>query len=232
MTSLHGDVSYPSGSKTMPAYLALPEGDGPFPALVIIHEIFGLNDNMRAIAGRFAEQGYAALAVDLFAGQNRAICMARFMADMNLNSLDHPGIRDLKTGLTWLAEQPYVDPERLGAVGFCMGGSFAIAWACTDQRLKAIAPFYGRNPRPEEAVRRMCPVVGSYPDPDFTTAAGKKLDEILDTCDVAHDIKIYKGAKHSFFNDTNHASYDPAASADAWQRILVFFREHIAGTPS
>ena len=83
--------------------------------------------------------------------------------------------------------------------------------------------------RQGESGRAQAPieVVGSYPDPNFTTAAGRKLDEILDTCDVPHDIKIYKGARHGFFNDQRPSAYNAEASADAWQRTLAFFREHI-----
>ncbi|MBM2849120.1 MAG: carboxymethylenebutenolidase [Anaerolineales bacterium] len=107
-----------------------------------------------------------------------------------------------------------------------MGGAFAIAWACTDNRLKAIAPYYGRSPRPLEAVARLCPVVGSYPDPDFTTAEGRKLDALLDTYNVPHDIKIYPGARHSFFNDQG-PRYNADAAQDSWQRVLAFFKEHV-----
>jgi carboxymethylenebutenolidase len=70
-------------------------------------------------------------------------------------------------------------------------------------------------------------VVGSYPDPDFTTEAGRKLDEVLDTYDISHDIKIYPGARHSFFNDQRPQSYNAEAAADAWQRTLAFFKQHI-----
>ena len=221
------NITFPSAHKSLEAYLAYPDGAGPFPAVVVIHEIFGLNDNIREIARRFANEGYAALAVDLFSGQNRIVCMTRLMSGLFLNSLEHQGIKDLRAALTTLEGMPFVDKACLGAIGYCLGGGLAIAWACTDQRLKAIAPFYGANPRPVEAVKRLCPVVGSYPDPDFTTAQGRKLDEILDTCGVPHDIKIYPGAKHSFFNDQRPASYDATASAYAWQRTLVFFKEHI-----
>jgi carboxymethylenebutenolidase len=110
-----------------------------------------------------------------------------------------------------------------------MGGGFAIAWACQDNRLKAIAPYYGANPRPLEAVARMCPVVGSYPDKDFTTSAGQKLDTALDRYDVPHDIKIYPNTRHSFFNDQGPA-YAEAAARDSWQRILKFFSEHIGAS--
>src|SRR3989475_9595519 len=171
-------------------FLALPDGDAPHPAVVVIHEAYGLNDNMRDITRRLAGAGYAALAVDLFTGRNRAICMARYMTGMLMGSVNRYGIDDLKAALTFLAKHPDVDAQRLGAIGFCMGGGFAIAWACTDSRLKAIAPFYGVNPRPLDAVSRLCPVVGSYPERDFTARAGQRLDQALTSHNIVHDIKI------------------------------------------
>jgi carboxymethylenebutenolidase len=219
-------IQFPFAGQSRPAYLALPEGSGPFPAVVVIHEIFGLNENIKEIARRFAGAGYAALAVDLFAGRNRAVCMARFMGQMQFKPLDNPSQAELKAALTYLAARPEVDAARLGAIGFCMGGSFAIAWACTDDRLKSIAPFYGVNPKPFEAVKRACPVVGSYPGKDFTASHGRKLDAALDGYDIPHDIKVYPDARHSFFNDRGRA-YDAAASQDAWERILAFFGERL-----
>lgn len=219
-------VSFRGENDQLQGYLARPEGDGPFPGIVIIHEVFGLTENIKDIARRFAGEGYAALGVDLFAGRNRAVCMARFMGGTFLDSLDHGGIRDLKAALGVLAEQSVVDADRIGAIGFCLGGGFAVAWACTDERLKAIAPFYGTNPRPLEAVSRSCPVVGSYPEKDFTAKSGRKLEAQLARSGVPHDIKVYAGAKHSFFNDRGRA-HDPAASEDAWRRTLAFFGEHL-----
>jgi carboxymethylenebutenolidase len=224
-------VTFPFGKTMRSAYYARPEGTGPFPGVVIIHEIFGLNENIKDIARRFARKGYAALAVDLFANRNRALCMSRVMYGMLVTPLKNSGLNELKAALSYLGEQPEVDSERLGAIGFCMGGGFAIAWACTDARLKAIAPFYGANPRPLAAVQRSCPVVGSYPEKDFTAKAGQKLEAALEQYNIPHDIKVYPGAKHSFFND-QRGSYDAAASADAWQRVLVFFGERIGGSAS
>lgn len=227
MTISTQTVSFSAGKSTLEAYLAKPEGAGPFPAVVVIHEILGLNDNIRDITQRFASEGYVALAVDLFAGRNRMVCMFRFMSGMFTNSLNHQGIKDLKAALTYLTQHPGVDAQRLGAIGFCMGGGFAIGWACADDRLKVIAPFYGVNPRPLEAVARSCPVVGSYPEKDFTAGMGRKLDEVLNAYDVEHDIKIYPEAKHSFFNEQRTTHYHAEASADAWQRTLAFFKERL-----
>jgi carboxymethylenebutenolidase len=192
---------------------------------VVIHEAYGLNDNIRDIAGRFAHEGYAALAVDLFTDHSRAVCMAQLMGSL-LTGREPGSIRDLAASMDYLVALPEVDPDRVGAIGFCMGGGFAIAWGRRDRRLRAIAPFYGTNPRPIEAVRRMCPVVGSYPGKDFTARSGRKLDAHLAGLGVARDIKVYPGARHSFFNDAGKA-YDADAATDAWQRTLAFFAEHV-----
>lgn len=211
---------------TIGAYYVRPEGDGPFPAVVVIHEAYGLNENIKDITRRFAEVGYAALGVDLFAGRSQVICMARFFSGIFLNSLDHEGIRDLKAALTYLTKQPEIDAERIGAIGFCMGGSFAVAWASTDSRLKVIAPFYASNPRPLNAAARSCPVVGSYPENDFTANPGRNLKTLLDASGIENDIKVYPNAKHSFFNNQS-GNYNPAASEDAWQRTLAFFTQKL-----
>jgi carboxymethylenebutenolidase len=208
------------------SYLALPDGVGPFPGIVVIHEASGLNDNIRSICRRFAAEGYAALGVDLFGGHSRAVCMARMFVGAMRGNLDHYGVPALKTALGQLASLPAADGSRIGAVGFCLGGSIVLTWACTDERLTAIAPFYGAAPKPREAIRRLCPVVGSWPGRDFTTKAAGILEADLTAAGIPHDLKVYPGAKHSFFND-QWRNYDSAAAADSWQRVLVFFDEHV-----
>lgn len=219
-------VEFPFGAVTRPAYLARPAGPGPFPAVVVIHEVFGLNDNIRDIARRLAGEGYVALAVDLFAGGHRRLCMVRVMAGLLLRSTRSRGVGELKEALTYLAARPNVDETRMGAIGFCMGGGYALAWACTDDRLKAIAPYYGSNPRPLDQVSRACPIVGSYPAKDFTAGAARKLGTALERYHVPHEITIYPEAKHSFFNDQGR-SYNAAAATESWQRVLAFFGQHL-----
>ncbi len=226
MSPLIETVEFTSGNTQRAGYLARPEGEARYPAVVVIHEIFGLNENIRDVARRLAAEGYLTLAVDLFAGRRRALCMARFMAGTLIGSVDRFGIGDLKAALTYLAERPDVDPERIGAVGFCMGGGFAIAWACTDPRLKVIAPFYASNPRPIDAVARSCPVVGSYPEKDFTAAAGRALQRALVRFGIPNDVRIYPGARHSFFNDRG-SRHDLVATDDSWRRLLAFFAERL-----
>jgi carboxymethylenebutenolidase len=220
------DVSFPAGKRNLNGYLARPDGVGPFPGILVIHEAYGLNENIKDITRRFAGQGYAALAVDLFANRNRVVCMFSIFVGIQSNSLKNGTVAELKSTLTYLAGVDGVDSARLGAVGYCMGGSLAIALACSDNRLKAIAPYYGMNPNPIESVKNLCPLIGSYPSEDFTASAGKKLDKAMDEYQIPHDIKIYPGAKHSFFNDTGRA-YSPDAANDSWERVLAFFQEFV-----
>lgn len=95
-----------------------------------------------------------------------------------------------------------------------------------DENLKAASVFYGFNPRPLEAVARACPLVGSYPERDLTATQGRKLDAALETHQIPRDVKIYPGARHSFFNERGRA-YDAAAAQDSWQRTLAFFATHL-----
>src|SRR5690349_7443461 len=101
-------IKIPNGTPNLSDYLVYPAGEGKFPVVVVIHEAFGLNENIKDITQRFAEAGYAALAVDLFAGRNQMVCMARFIINMLLGKLNHGGIRDLKVSLDWLEQQPKV----------------------------------------------------------------------------------------------------------------------------
>ncbi|MGO8685818.1 MAG: dienelactone hydrolase family protein [Candidatus Dormibacteria bacterium] len=224
------DVVIDSPQGRLRGCLAVPETPGPHPGVVVIHEIYGLNDNIRDITGRLAAEGYASLAVDLFSGRNRALCMARLMGGALIGRSSF-AVTDLGASAEFLGAQPEVDGTRVGVVGFCMGGGLALAWGCRDRRLRAIAPFYATNPRPLGAVRRLCPVVGSYPGRDFTARAGRRLATRLSAFGIAHDVKVYPGARHSFFNDRGSA-HDPAASADAWERTLAFFAGHVRAGPA
>ena len=222
-------VSVPraSGGGTMECYYARPQAAGLYPGVIIIHEIYGLNENIRGIADRFAEQGYASLAVDLFSNRNRAMCMMQTFYGMLLRPLNNPILSDLQSSMEFLRQQPDVDATHTGAVGFCMGGAYALQLAITQQGMKAASVFYGANPRPLEAIAQACPIIGSYPDKDFTTQAARDLDAALTRADVAHDIKIYDNTLHSFFSQ-QRSPFEVDASRDAWERMLAFFAEHLS----
>ncbi|MGE5464599.1 MAG: dienelactone hydrolase family protein [Syntrophothermus sp.] len=221
-------VSVPraNGKGTMESFFVIPEGPGPFPGLVVIHEAFGLNDNIRGIAGQFASQGYAALAVDLFSNRNRIMCMLQAFHGMLIRPLHNPMLADLSSSIHFLQKQPAVDADRIGAVGFCMGGGYALQLAVTDRGMKAASVFYGVAPKPLEAFAQSCPIVGSYPEKDFTAAGARELEAVLEKSDIPHEIKFYENTQHSFFNQ-QRTPFEVEASKDAWQRMLSFFNEHL-----
>ncbi len=210
----------------MDSYLVVPSAPGPIPGVVVIHEIFGLNQNIREIADRFSGEGYIAMAVDLFSGANRVACMLRIIYGMLIRPFENGIIADLHSAIRYLRSQDGVDPSRIGVVGFCMGGSYALQLACTDQDLRAASVFYGMNPRPLEQVARACPIVGSYPEKDFTASAARKLEPMLERFGVPHDIKVYPDARHSFFNDRGR-TFQAEAAADSWGRMMTFFHTHL-----
>lgn len=223
-----GEIVFRNGRDSGPAlkgFLARPAGKGPYPGLIVLHEIFGVNEQMRAETRRLARAGYAALAVDLFSGG--PLCVYKSVRDMMNPSSDNESTRALQAALDHLAAMRFVDPLRLGALGFCMGGNFAIALARQDRRLKVIAPFYGFLPPSVRSFESFCPVVGSYPGLDYTAIDANKLARGLRAAEVSHDVKVYPGTVHSFTNERMPLAYNAEASRDAWDRTLRFFAEHL-----
>jgi carboxymethylenebutenolidase len=163
----------------------------------MIYEILGMSDEMRRVARDLAAEGYAVLIPDLFArGRVRPLCVAATMRTMVTGS--GAAMDDLEAARRWLADRPEVDGTRLGTIGFCMGGSFALLLARTGL-YKVSAPFYGRPPD----LPRSCPVVASFGGRDLgMRGAPEKLTADLDAAGVPHDVKVYPDAGHSFFTRT------------------------------
>jgi carboxymethylenebutenolidase len=211
------------------AFLARPKSGENLPGVLIIHEIFGLNENIRDIARRFAREGYVALAVDLYSKENvRQLCIFKTVAGMIISARKTAHMGALDEAANWLKNLPGVSPEKLGVIGFCMGGGYALAFAVSSKQLQAVSAFYGMNPRPLDSVAQACPVMASYGSKDqFFAKQGLKLEKKLKEFGIPHDVKVYEDANHAFFNDT-WSNYNPEAAKDAWQRTLAFFSEHIS----
>lgn len=233
------DLTFPcSTGRPMRAALAVPKSDGRRPAVIVIHEIFGLNDDIRRMTGRFGDLGYVALAPDLYDTSGpRILCIARTV--LSLNRRDGPAFADLEAARRWLATRPEVDASRIGVAGFCLGGGFALLYAARGS-LGAAAAFYGDVPKTAEELSDVCPVLGGYGGRDKLFAGqGRRLEEHLTALGVPHDVRIYPEAGHSFMSHHTGAlatiagwspmaaGHDPVAEADSWSRIERFFGEHL-----
>ncbi len=221
----------------MAVYVAVP-GETPAPGVLVLHEVFGLNDDIRSIADRFAALGYVAAAPDLVGGGSLR-CIARALRDLSRS--DGSTVAAAERMLTWLSERPEV-LGGVGVAGFCMGASFAMLLGTTGEA-SVVSAAYGEPPADPELVARMCPTVAHYGGEDrlFRRFAGP-LDDALDRAGVPHDVKLYPGAGHSFMNRGHEehpiarrlaqplmaVGYDPEAAEDAWGRIAGFFATHLA----
>ena len=229
------------GSPNLRGYLARPEGTGPFPSVLMIHEAFGLNDIARRQADRLARAGYLTLAVDLFSDGGMRRCLVSTMR--SLASGTGKAFTDLAMAQAWLERSGQTN-GKIGVIGFCMGGGFALLIA--KDGFDAAAVNYGRLPKnPEEALLGACPVVGNFGKADRTLqGAAAHLDAVLDKLGIEHDVKEFEGAGHAFMNDAELGPRplrplfrvmgikpDPDAAAEAWQRIEDYFARHLAQSP-
>ena len=226
----------------MKALLASPRAEGRRPAVIILHEAFGLNTDIRAKAQRFADHGYVVLAPDLYSTRGAMpFCMVRVMR--GIQGGRGPVLDDLESCRAWLAERPEVDSSRIGVIGFCMGGGIALLFAVRAP-LGVAGVFYGGVPGSASEIDGVCPVVGGYGGKDRVFGKnGKKLERHLRELDVPHDIVTYAGAGHSFMSNHNgiiaklnawgptKVGFNPGAAADSWERIDAFFREHLKVEP-
>jgi len=211
------------------------------PAVIVVHEIMGLNEDIRRLATRFADNGYVALAPDLVGDGFKPFCIARFVQGMGRVGSGRP-YREMAAFQDWLVQRPLVDADRVGMAGFCAGGGFAILYAARGGRdLRAVAPFYAAMPPDESIIPDVCPMVASYGGRDRSYGkTGPMLQAALDAAGIPNDVKTYPDAGHSFMSRHEgmmarigpvlpmHAGFDPDASEDAWGRVLAFFGEHLA----
>jgi carboxymethylenebutenolidase len=228
------------GGGVLKGAAAAPEAPGPHAGVVVIHEVFGDQPEMREVCDEFARRGYVAVMPDLYsAGGPRFLCMARTMMEL---ATGRPGqaIGYLAAAQAWLAARDDVDGQRVGVIGFCMGGSFALAYVGRSAAgVKVAAVNYGEVPRSAEALRSACPIVASYGGRDMITRGhAARLQEHLERLGIEHDVKLYDGAGHSFMTAGNHPvgrlaflpmrlGYEPSAAADAWERVFGFFGERL-----
>jgi carboxymethylenebutenolidase len=227
-----------NGSRKLRGYLASPAGTGPWPALVMIHEVFGLDDVMRRHADHLAGLGYLTLAVDLFSAGGTTRCLVATMTAMIRGH--GRAFADIGAARDYLVASSDCT-GKIGVIGFCMGGGFALLTA--SDGYDAAAVNYGQLPSDlDETLAGACPIVGSYGgrDPQLRGAASR-LDAALNKAGVTHDVKEYPAAGHGFLNDTAkvgprvlrpllrvaNIGPEPDSAKDAWDRIELFFATHL-----
>jgi len=227
-TSKTETVSFRSGEETVSAYLALPDGGGKHPAIVVIHEWWGLNDWVKEQAQKFAEQGYVALAVDLYRGK---VAANPDEAHILMRGLpDDRGMRDLEAAFAYLSSRPDVNASKIGSIGWCMGGSWSIKLAVDQPKLAACVVNYGWLPSDPALLGKIkAPVMGNFGADDQGIPAKdvKAFESAMKADGKTADIRIYDGAGHAFENPNNKQGYRPEAAADAGQRSSAFFQKYL-----
>jgi carboxymethylenebutenolidase len=224
------DVTFPGRACQLKAYVAHQEGGAARPAVMVVQEWWGLDDHIRDVTRRFAQEGYFAVAPDLYSRQGSKVTKDPNVAGELMSKLSkEDGIQDLLSTVDWIKTRKEANSARIGVIGFCMGGSYALLLPCVSKDIKAAAPFYGEIP-PDEKLRDLnCPIFYAYGENDgwITRQDVDRLAAALKKFNKKGEVKIYKGCSHGFFNDTRKDVYAPAEARDAWQKALGLFKENL-----
>jgi carboxymethylenebutenolidase len=222
-------VSYKSGDETVQGILYTPAAKGPFPAIVVIHEWWGLNDWVKEQASKLADQGYVTLAIDLYRGK---VATTPEMAHEIMRGVpDDRAARDLHAAVEFLKAQPSVSKDRIGAIGWCMGGGYALNAALNEPSLKAAVINYGHLATdPAQLAKTNASILGIFGGKD----RGIPVDDVnkfaaaLKKAGKNVEIKIYPDAGHAFENPNNKDGYRAEDAEDAWKRTVAFLAAHLA----
>ena len=230
------DLQFDTPSGTLGGYIARPPEPGPRPGVVVIQDALGLSDDIKEQADRLASAGYLAFAPDLFSGRGIRCVVATLQASRTGKGQAY---EEIAAARRFLAEQPECG-GRIGIIGFCMGGSFAMLCAPRGE-FDASSVNYGEVPKDVQRLAGACPVVGSFGGRDISLRGrAQRLERALGELGVAHDVKEYPDAGHSFMNHLKAGpvptsliefvglGYNHEASEDAWGRILAFFAQHLS----
>jgi carboxymethylenebutenolidase len=225
-TSKAETITFKAGDANIQGYLAVPEGKGPHPALVVIHEWWGLNDWVKEQARKFSDQGYVALAVDLYRGKVATTPEEAHELSRGL-PMDR-AVDDMKAAFDYLAARPDVDKDKIGSVGWCMGGGYSLDLALNEPRLAACAINYGHLATdPAEIARIHAPILGNFGGQDrgITPDDVHAFEKAVKDAGKPIDVKIYPDAGHAFENSNNKGGYRAEDAQDAWTRMIDFFNK-------
>jgi len=222
-------VQFPFAGGNTGGYLSIPKkGNGP--GVVVIQEWWGLVDHIKDVCDRFAEEDFVALAPDLYHGKKAKSPdeAGKLMMAMRIDEAE----RDLSAAAEYLSTHDATTSEKVGVVGFCMGGALSLYTATKNSNIGACVVFYGGHPNVKPDLPNLhAPVLGLYGERDrsVTPAAVRELERKLKELGKQIEVVIYPGAEHAFFNETRPEVYNAEAAADAWQRTIKFLRENLSG---
>lgn len=217
-------VEFKSNGGTARGYLSAPSS-GKGAGVIVLQEWWGLNTQIKSVADRFAEAGFVALAPDLYHGEKATSPdeAGKLMMELNIAETE----KDLRGAINYLLAYPDVTSERVGTVGFCMGGMLSLYAATRNSQVGACVVFYGIHPKFKPELENLrAPVLGFYAEHDKSVppSAVHELEERLRALGKQAEIRIYPNTDHAFFNDKRPEVYNQEAADDAWQRTVEFFR--------
>jgi carboxymethylenebutenolidase len=250
VTIMSTDITLETEHGTCSAHLALPEGAGKYPTLVLIEEIWGVDAHIKDVAERLAREGFIVLAPELLPEDTLALVMGdpqlkidlftpekrekvqpilrEAMAPMSQPEFAEETIAKLRACVDYLVAHAQSN-GKVGSIGFCFGGTYSLHLAINDPRLDACVVLYGMPPEPIDQVASIaCPVLVMTGEKDERIVA--KLPEFeaaMKEHDQEYQSIVYPGVGHAFFNDTNARTYNEAAASDAWEKILAFLHKHL-----
>lgn len=209
--------------------LVRPVDEGSYPAVILIHEWWGVNDDIHQKAEDFAEEGYVALVVDLYNGQStKSSDEARKLASSVRENIQG-AFDNLQGAIDFLKSKDYVDAERLASVGWCFGGGWSYELAKNNLGVKASVIYYGRF-NPEDDLEQMrAKIIGHFGEKDtgIKVSDVKQFQATLKTHSGDHEIYIYPNAGHAFASTGNEEAYNAEADAEAWARTMSFLEKHL-----
>jgi len=221
-------VSYKSGDETVQGVLYSPEGKGPFPAIVVIHEWWGLNDWVKEQAAKLSDQGYITLAIDLYRG--KVASTPDEAHELMRGVPEDRAKRDLHAAVEFLQARPNVKKDRLGAIGWCMGGGYSLDVALQEPTLAADVINYGHLATDSESTQKIhAAVLGLFgaQDRGIPVDDVKKFEQLLKQQGKKVEIVVYPDAGHAFENPNNTAGYRADDAADAWKRTVNFLASNL-----
>lgn len=221
-------VTYKSGDENVSGMLYQPSGKGPFPAIVVIHEWWGLNDWVKEQASKLADQGYVTLAIDLYRG--KVATSADEAHELMRGVPNDRSTKDLLAAANYLRAQKNVNPKKVGSIGWCMGGGYSLDLAINDPQLAAAVINYGHLASEPDTLKKInAPILGLFGGKD----RGIPVDDVqkfaaeLKKLGKTVDITVYPDAGHAFENPNNKEGYRAQDAANAWDRTVKFFAQNL-----